>query len=74
MSMDARRYDTERHHAAIHFLDSMLEPHSIPKTEASLLWLAFHSKLGPQDVIIFGWSNLHQVKQCSSNWQGPTSW
>lgn len=63
MSMDARRYDTEKHHAAIHFLDSTLEPHGIPKTEASLRWLAFHSKLGPQDAIIFGSSKMYQLKQ-----------
>lgn len=63
MSMDARRYDTERHHEAIRFLDNMLKPHGIPKTEASLRWLAFHSKLGPQDAIIFGASKIDQIKQ-----------
>ena len=63
MSMDARRYDTEKHHAAVRFLDSMLQPHGIPKTEASLRWLAFHSQLGPEDAIIFGASKMHQVKE-----------
>lgn len=63
MSMDARRYDTEKHHAAIHFLDSALEPYNISKTEASLRWLAFHSKLGPEDAIIIGSSKMHQLKQ-----------
>lgn len=63
MTIDARRYDTERHHAAIHILNSMLKPHGIPKTEASLRWLVFDSKLGPQDAIIFGSSQWYQVKE-----------
>src|SRR3954466_9502898 len=45
MSMDARRYDTEKNTEAIRFLDKTLEPHGILKPEASLRWLAFHSKL-----------------------------
>lgn len=63
MSMDARRYDTERHHAAVRFLDEALGPYGIPKTEASLRWLAFHSELGPRDAIIFGASKMHQVEE-----------
>lgn len=63
MSMDARRYDTERHHEAIRFLDNALKPYGIPKTEASLRWLAFHSKLGHEDAIIFGSSKIGQVKE-----------
>ncbi|KAL5114028.1 hypothetical protein ACEQ8H_008084 [Pleosporales sp. CAS-2024a] len=63
MSMDARRYDTDEHHKAIRFLDETLEPHGIAKTEASLRWLAFHSKLGPKDAIIFGSSKIAQIEQ-----------
>jgi aflatoxin B1 aldehyde reductase len=63
MSTDARRYDTDKHHKAIHFLDKTLEPHGITKTEASLRWVAFHSKLGPQDAIIFGSSTIEQIEQ-----------
>lgn len=63
MSMDARRYDTDKHHTSIHVLDSILEPVGIPKTEASLRWLAYHSKLGPQDAIIFGSSKMQQLKE-----------
>lgn len=63
MSIDARRCDTENHHEAIRFLDNMLEPYGIPKTEVSLRWLAFHSKLGTQDAIIFGASKIDQVKE-----------
>lgn len=63
MSMDARRYDTEKHHEAIRFLDKTLAPFGIQKTEAALRWLAFHSQLGPQDAIIFGSSKIAQVKQ-----------
>ncbi|KAH9986484.1 putative aldo/keto reductase [Xylariaceae sp. FL0662B] len=34
MSTDARRYDTNKHHEAIHFLGKTLEPYGISKTEA----------------------------------------
>lgn len=72
MSMDARRYDTEKHHDAIRFLDKTLEPYGIPKTDAALRWLAFHSKLGPQDGIIFGASKIGQIKQnAAAIGQGP---
>jgi aflatoxin B1 aldehyde reductase len=63
MSMDARRYDTKKHHTAFRFLGSTLEPHGIPKTETSLRWLAFHSKIGLQDAIIFESSKMHQLRQ-----------
>jgi aflatoxin B1 aldehyde reductase len=63
MSMNARRYDTEKYHNAVRSLDKTLEPHGIPKMDASLCWLAFHSQLGHQDSIIFGASKLPQVKQ-----------
>lgn len=63
MSTDARRYDTDKHHEAIKFLDKMLGPHGIPKTEVALRWLAFHSQLQPQDAIIIGSSKIAQVKQ-----------
>ena len=63
MSMDARRYDTQKHHDAIRFLDQKLEPYGIPKTAAALRWLAFHSQLGSQDAILFGSSKIAQVKQ-----------
>ncbi|KAG8162031.1 hypothetical protein KVR01_007796 [Diaporthe batatas] len=63
MSLDARRYDKEKYHAAIRLLDSTLEPYGIPKTEVSLRWLAFHSKLTTQDAIIFGASKMHQLEQ-----------
>lgn len=72
MSTDARRYDTEKHHEVIRFLDSTLEPHGISKTDASLRWLAFHSQLTPNDYIIFGASKLPQVKQnVTAVAQGP---
>lgn len=72
MSTDARRYDTERHHEAIRFLDNALKLHGIPKTEASLRWLAFHSKLEPHDAIIFGSSKIDQIKQnVTAVEQGP---
>lgn len=63
MSMDARRYDTDKHHEAIHSLDKVLKPYGIPKPEAALRWLAFHSHLGPQDAIVFGASKIAQVKE-----------
>ncbi|KAF3067425.1 Aflatoxin B1 aldehyde reductase member 2 [Daldinia childiae] len=63
MSTDARRYDTDKNHEAIRFLNKALEPHGISKPEVALRWLAFHSKIGPQDAIIFGSSKLAQVKQ-----------
>ncbi|KAI1266536.1 putative aldo/keto reductase [Xylariaceae sp. FL1019] len=44
MSMDARRYDTEKHHDAIRRLDGTLKPHGISKTDAALRWLVFHSQ------------------------------
>ena len=72
MSMDARRYDTEKHHNAIRFLDHKLEPHGIPKTAAALRWLAFHSQLCPQDAILFGSSKIAQIKQnVAAISQGP---
>lgn len=72
MSTDARRYDTERHHEAIRFLDNALKLHGIPKTEASLRWLAFHSKLEPHDAIIFGSSKIDQIEQnVAAVEQGP---
>lgn len=63
MSMDARRYDTEKHHGAIHFLEKTLAPFGIQKTEAALRWLASHSQLGPQDAIIFGSSKIARVEE-----------
>jgi aflatoxin B1 aldehyde reductase len=63
MSMDARRYDTEKHHQVIRVLDKTLEPYGIAKTEAALRWLAFHSQLGPDDAIIFGSSKIAQITQ-----------
>ncbi|KAH7303056.1 putative aldo/keto reductase [Stachybotrys elegans] len=63
MSMDARRYDKNKYHDAIRFLDKSLEPHGITKTEIALRWLAFHSQLKPSDAIIFGSSKLAQVKE-----------
>ncbi|KAI1203605.1 putative aldo/keto reductase [Nemania serpens] len=63
MSMDARRYDTDKHHEAIRSLDKILEPHAIPKTDAALHWLAFHSKLQPGDAIIFCASKIAQAER-----------
>ncbi|KAI0380505.1 putative aldo/keto reductase [Hypomontagnella monticulosa] len=63
MSTDGRRYDTDKNHEAIRLLDEALKPHGISKPEVALRWLAFHSKLQPQDAIIFGSSKLAQVKQ-----------
>ncbi|KAI1108816.1 hypothetical protein F5Y14DRAFT_445161 [Nemania sp. NC0429] len=63
MSMDARRYDTDKHHAAVRSLDEVLKPYAIPKTDAALRWLAFHSKLRPGDAIIFGASKIAQAEQ-----------
>jgi aflatoxin B1 aldehyde reductase len=63
MSIDARRYDAAKYHEAIRYLDTMLEPHSILETELALRWVAFHSKLEPEDAIIFGSSKISQVKQ-----------
>lgn len=63
MSMDARRYNTEKHHEAIRFLDNALKAYGISKSEASLRWVAFHSQLGPEDAIIFGSSKIDQVRQ-----------
>lgn len=72
MSMDARRYDTEKHHEVIQMLDKTLEPHGIPKTDAALRWLAFHSELGPEDAILFGASKISQVQQnVAAIAQGP---
>ncbi|KAI0889377.1 putative aldo/keto reductase [Annulohypoxylon maeteangense] len=62
MSTDARRYDTDKNHEAIRFLNKALEPHGISKPEVALRWLAFHSKLEPRDAIIFGASKIAQVK------------
>lgn len=63
MSMDARRYDTEKYHEAIRSLDKVLKPYHILKPEAALRWLAFHSQLAPQDAIVFGASKMLQVKE-----------
>ncbi|KAH6651676.1 hypothetical protein BKA67DRAFT_660467 [Truncatella angustata] len=72
MSMDARRYDTEKLHEVIHMLDTTLEPHGIPKTGAALRWLAFYSELGPEDAVIFGASKIGLVQQSvAAITQGP---
>ncbi|KAK6852107.1 hypothetical protein PG995_012232 [Apiospora arundinis] len=74
MSMDARRYDTEKHHAAIRALDKALQPYheSISKTDVALRWLAFHSQLGPDDAIIIGGSKISQVRRSAAAIaQGP---
>jgi aflatoxin B1 aldehyde reductase len=63
MSMDARRYDLESHHEAVRYLDKTLEPQGISKPEASMRWLAYHSRLTPDDAIIFGSSKLSQIKE-----------
>lgn len=63
MSIDARRYDTDKHHEAIRFLDKALAPVGISKAEAALRWVAFHSQLTLEDAIIFGSSKLAQVRQ-----------
>ena len=63
MSWDARRYDTDKHHEAIHFLDKTLAPFDIQKPEAAFGWLAFDSQLRPEDTIVFGSSKLSQIKK-----------
>lgn len=63
MSIDARRYDAAKYHEAIRYLDTMLEPHGILKTELALRWLVFHSRLEPEDAVILGSSKISQVKQ-----------
>ncbi|KAK8060748.1 hypothetical protein PG996_010678 [Apiospora saccharicola] len=64
MSMDARRYDTEKHHAAVRALDELLARHDggMSKTDVAVRWLAFHSQLKSEDAIIFGGSKVAQVK------------
>ncbi|KAK7943312.1 Aldo/keto reductase [Apiospora aurea] len=73
MSMDARRYDTEKHHAVVRALDKALEPHEgLAKTDVAIRWLAFHSQLGPDDAIIFGASKIAQAKRTmAAVAQGP---
>lgn len=72
MSMDARRYDTARHHAAVRALDAALGPRGLRKTDVAVRWLAFHSRLGPDDAIIFGASKIPQAKQTvAAVAQGP---
>ncbi|KAK8084274.1 Aldo/keto reductase [Apiospora hydei] len=73
MSMDARRYDTAKHHAAVRALDKALEPHQgLAKTDVAIRWLAFHSRLGPDDAIIFGASKIAQAEQTiAAVAQGP---
>ncbi|KAK8044803.1 Aldo/keto reductase [Apiospora rasikravindrae] len=73
MSMDARRYDTEKHHAAVRAMDKALEPHDgLDKTDVAMRWLAFHSRLGPDDAIIFGASKIEQAKRTvAAVTQGP---
>lgn len=67
LSMDARRYDTEKHHAAVRAVDELLAKRrgggsGISKTDVAVHWLAFHSELKPSDAIIFGGSKIAQVK------------
>lgn len=72
MSMDARRYDTDKHHAAVRAMDKALEPHGLTKTDVAICWLAFHSQLVPDDAIIFGASKIAQIKQTvAAVAQGP---
>ncbi|KAI9148469.1 NADP-dependent oxidoreductase domain protein [Paramyrothecium foliicola] len=63
MSGEARLYDQAKYHALIRSMDELLKPHGIPKTEAALRWLAFHSELKPEDAIIFGSSKIEQVEK-----------
>ncbi|KAK8054664.1 hypothetical protein PG994_009731 [Apiospora phragmitis] len=72
MSMDARRYDTDKHHAAVRAMDKALEPHGLTKTDVAMRWLAFHFQLGPDDAIIFGASKIAQARQTvAAVTQGP---
>ncbi|KAI1849612.1 hypothetical protein JX266_004561 [Neoarthrinium moseri] len=63
MSMDARRYDTDKHHEIMRPFERALEPCGIPTTNVAWRWLALHSKLCPQDAMIFGGSKISQVHQ-----------
>lgn len=56
-------FDKKEFHDAVNRLTAALEPHKISKPEACIRWLAFHSKLGPGDGIIFGASKVSYIPQ-----------
>jgi aflatoxin B1 aldehyde reductase len=56
-------YDKEELHEAVKHLDEVLEPVNIPKIEAALRWICYHSQLGPEDSIILGASKPYYLKE-----------
>jgi aflatoxin B1 aldehyde reductase len=57
------QFDKKEFHVAINYLTEVLEPTNISKIEASLRWISYHSKLGPDDGIILGASKPHYLEQ-----------
>ncbi|RYC60954.1 hypothetical protein CHU98_g5251 [Xylaria longipes] len=63
MGLHARQlYDKPEMHRAIKYLDEILEPEGISKTEASYRWLCYHSQLRETDGLVFGASKLSQLE------------
>ncbi|KIM97230.1 hypothetical protein OIDMADRAFT_130744 [Oidiodendron maius Zn] len=54
-------FDKKELHDAIFKLTETLQPLNISKTEATLRWICYHSKLGSQDGVILGASKLDQI-------------
>ncbi|KAK8080991.1 hypothetical protein PG997_008809 [Apiospora hydei] len=74
MLKGARRYDTKKHRAAVRALDELLKSRGsgLEKTDVAVRWLAFHSRLGPEDVIMFDGSSIDQIKRTTAAVeQGP---
>ncbi|KAK8052412.1 hypothetical protein PG993_003797 [Apiospora rasikravindrae] len=62
MPREARRYDTERHRAAVRALDELLaRGRDLHERDVAVRWLVFHSRLGPEDVIMFGGSSIGRI-------------
>jgi aflatoxin B1 aldehyde reductase len=55
-------YDRPGMHAAVRRLDELCREHGIAMSDASIRWVAFHSNLGNEDVIVFGASKLAHIE------------
>lgn len=54
-------FDKPELHDAVNSLNETLDPLGISKAEASLRWVCYHSKLGPDDGVLLGASKTSQL-------------
>lgn len=56
-----QQYDKKELHDAIRSLKEIIDPTQISLIEATLRWISYHSQLRPEDAIILGATQPHQI-------------